>query len=70
MSNVNDREESGVRVVRYKGDGSVKWRGDCDYCVRVAERGNDPATGFYPDHAAMRGCRSGGRNHCTCDGCF
>jgi hypothetical protein len=26
--------------------------------------------GFEPDHFAMSGCRSGRRNHCTCDGCF
>lgn len=66
-----DRIEDGVRVVRYPGPGnSVKWRGDCDYCKRVEARGYDPVTGFFPGHQAMRGCRSGGRDHCTCDGCF
>jgi len=74
MANVRDTIESGVRVIRYP-TGSVKWRGDCDYCKRLVERDDefrikDPATGFFPDHDAMRGCRSGGRDHCTCDGCF
>lgn len=68
--NVIDTMEEGVRVVRYQGDRSVKWRGDCDYCQRMADGGRDPASGFFPDHDAMRGCRSGGRSHCTCDGCF
>jgi hypothetical protein len=69
--NMIDNVEGGVRVVRYPGVGhSVKWRGDCDYCQRVAEKGYDPVGGFFPDHQAMRGCRSGGRDHCTCDGCF
>ena len=25
---------------------------------------------FAPAHKALSSCRSGGRNHCTCDGCF
>lgn len=70
LSSMIDREESGVRVVRYPGPGNkVKWRGDCDYCQRIAE-GRDPVKGFFPDHDAMGGCRSGRRDHCTCDGCF
>ena len=69
--NMIDRTEDGARVVRYPGVGNnVKWRGDCDYCKSLVERGYDPVGGFFPDHQAMRGCRSGGRNHCTCDGCF
>lgn len=68
--NVIDKIEEGVRVVRYQGDRSVKWRGDCDYCKRMEDSGRDPVGGFFPDHQAMRGCRSGGRDHCTCDGCF
>lgn len=69
--NMIDRTEDGVRVVRYPGAGnSVKWRGDCDYCKGLVERGYDPVGGFFPDHQPMRGCRSGGRDHCTCDGCF
>lgn len=66
-----DRIEDGVRVVRYPGPGTpVKWRGDCDYCKRMEESGRDPVAGFFPDHQAMSNCRSGGRDHCTCDGCF
>ena len=69
--NMIDSVEDEVRVVRYPGTGkSVKWRGDCDYCTRVEAKGYNPLTGFFPDHQAMRMCRSGGRNHCTCDGCF
>ncbi|WP_235738957.1 hypothetical protein [Nocardioides alcanivorans] len=62
----------GVRVITYR-TGHAKWRSDCDYCVRLTVREGrrvDPATGFFPDHQAMAGCRSGGRDHCTCDGCF
>ena len=71
-----DREENGVRVIRYPGARqSVKWRADCDYCLGLTTRTDrfqikDPAQGFFPDHDAMAGCRSGGREHCTCDGCF
>ena len=72
MSSMRDTMENGVRVVRYP-NGSVKWRGDCAYCVRVAaspDRPKDPVGGFFPTHDAMPGCRSGRRDHCTCDGCF
>lgn len=61
-----DTTEDGARVVRYAGNGSVKWRGDCQQCVRYSKDGR----GFFPDHDALRGCRSGGHSHCTCDGCF
>lgn len=72
--NMRDTTEGGVRVVRYP-TGAVKWRGDCDYCLRLTTREDkyrieNPATGFFPDHQALSSCRSGGRNHCTCDGCF
>jgi hypothetical protein len=46
------------------GLGSVRWRSDCAQCVRQGKGA------FAPDHDAMPGCRSGGRDHCTCDGCF
>ena len=42
--------------------------GECDYCDRLREA-HGPG-GFFPDHDAMPGCRSGARPHCTCDGCF
>lgn len=59
--------ESGVTVVRYPGgDHSVKWRSDCQTCCRYAES----SMGFFPSHEAMKSCRSGRRDHCTCDGCF
>ncbi|QDZ15809.1 hypothetical protein [Humibacter ginsenosidimutans] len=53
----------GVTVVTYN-DGSIKWRSDCEQCVRQGKGA------FAPDHDAMRGCRSGRTPHCTCDGCF
>lgn len=59
----------GVRIVAYR-TGHVKWRSDCATCRRYEETGSDPVGGWFPDHQAMRGCRSGGRDHCTCDGCF
>ncbi|RFA12122.1 hypothetical protein B7R22_16965 [Subtercola boreus] len=46
------------------GLGTVRWRSDCAQCVRQGQGA------FAPSHAAMPRCRSGGRNHCTCDGCF
>ena len=68
--NTIDTIENGVRVIRYPGGRKpAKWRGDCDYCQRIAET-LDPVRGFFPDHDVMPSCRSGGRNHCTCDGCF
>lgn len=40
--------------------------GECGYCDSQREA---EAT-FFPSHQAMSHCRSGGRNHCTCDSCF
>ena len=40
--------------------------GECAYCDREREAGND----FHPSHDAANTCASGGRSHCTCDGCF
>lgn len=36
-----------------------------DGCTYPAAPGS-----FAPPHTAMSSCRSGGRNHCTCDTCF
>lgn len=58
--------EDGALVIRYPGGNKdVKWRSDCTYCAEGCS-----STDFYPSHTAMSNCRSGGRNHCTCDGCF
>ena len=38
---------------------------DCDACLINARLG-----GGGPRHYAISNCRSGGRAHCTCDGCF
>lgn len=63
--------ENGVRVLRYPfGSKGVKWRADCDACLRMASAPNPDGMLFFPAHDAMPSCRSGGRDHCTCDGCF
>jgi hypothetical protein len=41
-------------------------KGECDYCDAEREAGGT----FFPAHEAGSHCRSGGYNHCTCDGCF
>lgn len=38
----------------------------CAYCDREKAAG----TTFFPHHNASASCRSGRRNHCTCDTCF
>lgn len=55
-------EVDGVRFWISAG-GSVIFRSDCDYCVRLEGKGG-------PTHDALRGCTSGGSSHCTCDGCY
>ena len=42
--------------------------GICSTCDHY--RASAGPRGFFPSHTAMRGCRSGKRDHCTCDGCF
>ena len=39
----------------------------CDVCDKECHL---CAIKWLPRHAASFGCRSGGYNHCTCDGCF
>lgn len=41
-------------------------KGECAYCDREREAGNS----FHPPHDASSGCRSGKRDHCSCDMCF
>lgn len=41
-------------------------QGECSYCDREREAGNS----FHPPHDASPRCRSGKRNHCSCDTCF
>lgn len=44
---------------------------DCDICKREFGTEVDPRPGaFAPAHEASSSCRSGRRNHCTCDTCF
>ncbi len=40
--------------------------GDCAYCDRERNQGNE----FHPSHDAAVTCESGARSHCSCDGCF
>lgn len=40
--------------------------GECTTCDRIRAEGHV----IYPPHDAGSGCRSGSRNHCTCDTCF
>lgn len=40
--------------------------GQCPYCDREREQGND----FHPSHDASQNCESGKRAHCSCDTCF
>jgi len=41
-------------------------RGDCPTCDRQRETEST----FFPSHDAMEHCRSGRRNHCSCNSCF
>jgi hypothetical protein len=38
---------------------------NCKYCQEIKASG-----GFGPSHFASPNCRSGRRNHCSCDTCF
>jgi len=40
--------------------------GECTYCDKQRESEST----FFPRHTASDRCRSGHRNHCTCDTCF
>ena len=44
----------------------IRYYTDCAYCQREKERNST----FFPRHQASERCRSGKRNHCTCDTCF
>lgn len=41
---------------------------NCKACEELAR--HKTLSPFMPSHKANPHCRSGGRNHCTCDGCF
>lgn len=41
---------------------------DCSFCREAYE--HPTLSAFQPSHTAGARCRSGKRNHCTCDGCF
>jgi hypothetical protein len=54
--------ENGVTIVRWL-NGQVIRRSDCDACTGWAANGG-------PEHQANSTCRSGKRDHCSCDGCY
>ena len=49
-----------------KGFHKYKYQLDCAYCMNELNKGRT----MFPNHNASRGCKSGGKNHCTCDACF
>lgn len=54
-------------IARMEKSGRIK-RG-CEACLEFYHSA-DPINVFAPAHTATSHCRSGKRNHCTCDGCF
>ena len=40
--------------------------GECDYCDRLREKGEN----MHPPHTPSPCCESGKRPHCSCDICF
>lgn len=65
-----DEIVDGVRTIRNRYTGSVRWTSECQGCVRYEQSGQDPMDGWFPAHDPMPNCESGGRTHCTCDRCF
>lgn len=57
------REE---KIARLEAMGSID--PNCPSCREFYE--HPTLSPFAPSHKANPHCRSGGRNHCTCDGCF
>lgn len=57
------REE---RLLRWEKSGS--YDPDCGACEKV--RNHPTLSPFAPGHRSNSFCRSGKRNHCTCDSCF
>jgi len=49
-----------------EGDYAFAPKGECQYCDDQRGQGSR----FMPSHNASTRCRSGRRNHCTCDTCF
>lgn len=59
-------ETRAERIARLEKLGTIA--PDCKGCERAY--GHPTLDPFMPRHTASRLCRSGRRNHCTCDGCF
>jgi hypothetical protein len=64
FGNSETREE---RLLRHQELGS--YDPNCPTCVRE-KRDHPTLDPFMPNHTASPRCRSGRRNHCTCDTCF
>lgn len=43
---------------------------NCPGCKPSYDESCKDPPAFGPSHKAMKRCRSGGYNHCTCDTCF
>jgi hypothetical protein len=49
MASYVREEKAGVVVITYPGTARVKWRDDCESCLRYASDGRGPYWAF-PDH--------------------
>lgn len=63
---VQESDDHGEPYERLAWDGWPRYYVGCEYCRREQDRGST----FFPSHRASARCRSGGRQHCTCDTCF
>lgn len=62
-------EERAVMIARWEMAGDLD--PNCVMCQREFYADERlPIDVFAPRHKANQWCRSGKRNHCTCDGCF
>lgn len=59
-------ETRAERLKRWQERGS--YDPDCGYCESIPA--HPTLSPFQPSHKASGRCRSGGRNHCSCDACF
>ncbi len=66
MTNVPDFDNDADYDARMVASGTLAPKGDCVVCDRLR---TETIPG-YPSHTGSTLCRSGGRNHCTCDLCY
>lgn len=63
FGNSETRQE---RLKRWEEMGA--YDSSCAQCATIPD--HPTLSPFQPSHKASSRCRSGGRNHCTCDTCF